>query len=142
MLRGRGIALLVAPAPRAGGRAAGSGGQPVLRLIASCRPLTAFTALVFVAALLPWPGPARSQDLEAAESAADPQAAYRAVADEFDRLYAGVERVAEATDASRFEIDALAERLGSDPAVLLAFIQRDIRFEPYLGSLRGARGAL
>src|SRR5690606_7270628 len=103
---------------------------------------TVFTALVFVAALLPWPGPARSQDLEAAESAADPQAAYRAVADEFDRLYAGVERVAEATDASRFEIDALAERLGSDPAALPAFIQRDIRFEPYLGSLRGARGAL
>ncbi|MCL5059092.1 MAG: hypothetical protein M1449_00265 [Candidatus Thermoplasmatota archaeon] len=40
------------------------------------------------------------------------------------------------------EIAALAETLGHSPAKILAWVHDNIRYEPYWGSLKGAKGAL
>jgi hypothetical protein len=45
-------------------------------------------------------------------------------------------------DRSLFEIDALASRLGPDPAAMFHFVRDEIRYEPYTGILRGALGTL
>src|SRR5690349_2303283 len=36
----------------------------------------------------------------------------------------------------------LAESLGHDPQAIFRWVQQEIRYEPYLGVLRGARGTL
>ena len=45
-------------------------------------------------------------------------------------------------DSRAPEVLAVVSRLGGDPDALLAFVADEIRYEPYRGSLRGARGAL
>lgn len=40
------------------------------------------------------------------------------------------------------EIAALAEKLGHSPAKILAWVHDNIKYEPYWGSLKGAKGAL
>ncbi len=48
----------------------------------------------------------------------------------------------EALPAEVWEVDALAESLGSDPATAYQFVRDHIAFDPYAGVLRGADGAL
>src|SRR5580704_9886203 len=59
-----------------------------------------------------------------------------------DRLMAALEVLNERIDHSLFEIDALAQRLGSDPTTIFRFVRDAIRYEPYYGVLRGAQGTL
>ena len=67
---------------------------------------------------------------------------YQQVSDTLGRLNAAVDVLDGRMDRSLFEIDALATRLGSDPAVLFHFVRDTIRYEPYVGVLRGALGTL
>jgi hypothetical protein len=59
-----------------------------------------------------------------------------------DRLMAALEALNRKIDHSLFEIDALAQRLGSDPTTIFRFVRDEIRYEPYYGVLRGAQGTL
>lgn len=70
------------------------------------------------------------------------EAGYKQASEKFNRFYAGLDVVNSRMDRSLFEIDALAARLGSDPATIFHFVRDEIRFEPYTGVLRGALGAL
>ena len=57
-------------------------------------------------------------------------------------MYAGLDVINSKIDRSLFHIDALADRLGSDPAAIFHFVRDEIRYEPYVGVLRGALGTL
>ena len=70
------------------------------------------------------------------------EAGYKKAREQLDRLYAGLDVIGGKMDRSLFEIDALSERLGSDPAAIFRFVRDEIRYEPYTGVLRGALGAL
>jgi hypothetical protein len=70
------------------------------------------------------------------------EAGYKQASEKLNRLYAGLDVVNSKMDRSLFEIDALADRLGSDPAAMLHFVRDEIRYEPYTGVLRGALGTL
>lgn len=70
------------------------------------------------------------------------QTTYRMMSGAFDRFYAGVEALHKATDATRFDVEALASKLGPNPGTMLEFVQREIAFEPYTGSLRGPQATL
>jgi hypothetical protein len=59
-----------------------------------------------------------------------------------DRLYAAADVLNGKMDHSLFEIDALAVKLGSDPTAIFHFVRDEIRYEPYVGVLRGALGTL
>ncbi|MFN2433319.1 MAG: hypothetical protein ABR599_11005 [Gemmatimonadota bacterium] len=59
-----------------------------------------------------------------------------------DSLLTRLERLDAALDASAFDLDALAERLPTDPAAAFAFVRDSVAYEAYPGVLRGARGAL
>lgn len=67
---------------------------------------------------------------------------YQQMSKAFDRLNAAADVLNGKMDHSLFEIDALAAKLGSDPAVILQFVRDEIRYEPYVGALRGALGTL
>ena len=64
------------------------------------------------------------------------------------RIFAGPGEVAEAlrptldADAADPEVLALVSRLEGDPDALLSYVAERIAYEPYRGSLRGARGTL
>jgi hypothetical protein len=70
------------------------------------------------------------------------EAGYQQASEKLNRLYAGLDVLNSKIDRSLFEIDALADRLGSDPAVMFHFVRDEIRYEPYTGVLRGALGTL
>lgn len=70
------------------------------------------------------------------------QATYRAISEPLDRFYAGVEALIKATDTTRFDVESLASKLGPNPDAMLDFVQREIVFEPYTGSLRGPHATL
>jgi transglutaminase-like putative cysteine protease len=70
------------------------------------------------------------------------EAGYKQASEKLNRLYAGLDVVNSKIDRSLFEIDALADRLGSDPAAMFHFVRDEIRYEPYTGVLRGALGTL
>ncbi|MBI4604268.1 MAG: hypothetical protein HY721_20100, partial [Planctomycetes bacterium] len=59
-----------------------------------------------------------------------------------DAYQAELERLWVAIDFSDLEPEALAAQLGGDPAVLSRAVRERVRYEPYAGVLRGARGAL
>lgn len=54
---------------------------------------------------------------------------------------AEVRRFRAAIDRSHFDLDALANRLGSTAAIV-SFVRTEIAYEPYAGALRGAEGCL
>ncbi len=70
------------------------------------------------------------------------EAAYKAADDKISQLYSALDGVNSKIDHSLFEIDALADRLGSDPATIFHFVRDQIRYEPYTGVLRGSLGTL
>lgn len=70
------------------------------------------------------------------------EAGYKVVSERLNRMYAALDVVNSKIDRSLFEIDALADRLGSDPATILHFVRDEIRYEPYVGVLRGPLGTL
>jgi hypothetical protein len=70
------------------------------------------------------------------------EAGYRQASEKLARLYAGLDVINSKIDRSLFEVDALADRLGSDPAAMFKFVRDEIRYEPYTGVLRGALGTL
>ncbi len=70
------------------------------------------------------------------------EAGYKQVSEKLNRMYAGLDVVNSKIDRSLFEIDALADRLGSDPATIFHFVRDEIRYEPYVGVLRGPLGTL
>jgi hypothetical protein len=69
-------------------------------------------------------------------------AGYKLASEKLNRVYAGLDVINKRIDRSLFEIDALADRLGSDPAAIFHFVRDEIRYEPYTGVLRGALGTL
>lgn len=70
------------------------------------------------------------------------EAAYKQASEKLNRVYAGLDVINGKIDRSLFEIDALADRLGSDPTTIFKFVRDEIRYEPYTGVLRGALGTL
>jgi Transglutaminase-like superfamily len=70
------------------------------------------------------------------------EAGYKQASEKLNRMYAALDVVNSKIDRSLFEIDALAERLGSDPATIFHFVRDEIRYEPYVGVLRGPLGTL
>jgi hypothetical protein len=70
------------------------------------------------------------------------EAGYKVVSERLNRMYAALDVVNSKIDRSLFEIDALADRLGSDPAAIFHFVRDEIRYEPYVGVLRGPLGTL
>jgi hypothetical protein len=83
------------------------------------------------------PGPS-----EGNENPQQNEAAYKQAIEALDRMYAGLDAVDSKIDHSLFETDALADRLGPDPAAMFHFVRDQIRYQPYTGVLRGALGAL
>jgi len=67
---------------------------------------------------------------------------YAAAVSRVDKMMAALEVVDKKVDRSAFEIDALSSRLGGDPIAAFHFVRDEIRYEPYYGVLRGARGTL
>jgi hypothetical protein len=67
---------------------------------------------------------------------------YKLVSERLNRMYAALDVINSKIDRSLFEIDALADRLGSDPTAMVHFVRDEIRYEPYTGVLRGALGTL
>jgi hypothetical protein len=59
-----------------------------------------------------------------------------------DRARGATLQVLNTVDVARFDIGALQAKLGNDPGVLFAFVRDNISYDPYVGSLRGAQGAL
>jgi transglutaminase-like putative cysteine protease len=70
------------------------------------------------------------------------EAGYQQARAQLDHLYAALDVLNSKTDRSLFDVDALAARLGSDPAAIFHFVRDNIRYEPYTGVLRGALGTL
>jgi hypothetical protein len=70
------------------------------------------------------------------------EAGYKQVSEKLNRMYAALDVVSSKINRSLFEIDALADRLGSDPATIFHFVRDEIRYEPYVGVLRGPLGTL
>lgn len=69
-------------------------------------------------------------------------AAYQRASDQLSKLNSGVDAINQRYDRSVFEVNALADKLGANPAALLHFVRDEIRYEPYVGVLRGPAGAL
>jgi hypothetical protein len=84
----------------------------------------------------PWLSESHEEPLQQGE------AGYKQASEKLNHLYAGLDVVNSKMDRSLFEIDALADRLGSDPAAMFHFVRDEIRYEPYTGVLRGALGTL
>jgi hypothetical protein len=70
------------------------------------------------------------------------EAGYKLVSEKLNRMHTALDVVGSKMDRSLFEIDALAARLGPDPAAIFQFVRDQIRYEPYTGVLRGAVGTL
>lgn len=47
-----------------------------------------------------------------------------------------------AIDYSQIDVGTQLSKIGKDPRAIAAFVQNEIRYEPYMGALRGARGTL
>ncbi|MFO1237077.1 MAG: transglutaminase domain-containing protein [Alphaproteobacteria bacterium] len=118
-----------------------------MRSLAALRrlPIIALAALIalppqgFAADFAPPSGPALRDGAGAplAEPAAPPDGETDLSA-EIEAAFAR----ADALPAERFEVAALAARLGSDPMAAFAFVRDSIRLDLYPGVLRGADGAL
>ena len=67
---------------------------------------------------------------------------YEQASEKLGRLNAAFNVLDGKVDRSLFEIGALADKLGSDPAVAFRFVRDQIGYEPYVGVLRGALGTL
>lgn len=79
---------------------------------------------------------------EGRENPSPDEAGYKQASEKLTRLYAGLDVFNSKIDRTLFEVDALADRLGSDPVAMFHFVRDEIRYEPYPGLLRGELGAL
>lgn len=79
---------------------------------------------------------------ENGENPAPDEARYKLASQRLSRIMAGADVMESKIDRSLFEINALADRLGSDPTAMFHFVRDEIRYEPYTGALRGALGTL
>jgi transglutaminase-like putative cysteine protease len=77
-----------------------------------------------------------------AAPAAPNGASYTRLSQVVEHLEAGAQVLDGKIDRSLFEIDPLAAKLGSNPAVIFQFVRDQIRVEPYPGVLRGGLGTL
>lgn len=64
-----------------------------------------------------------------------------AIARNLDDFGARLQVLRSDIDKSRFDPDAMVDKLDYDPGPLIAFVQTDIAFQPYEGTLRGPAGA-
>jgi hypothetical protein len=75
-------------------------------------------------------------------ASATSQETYDQAKQKIDRLTTAMDILNRKVDRSLFEIDALSQRLGLDPATIFRFVRDEVRYEPYYGVLRGALGTL
>ena len=59
-----------------------------------------------------------------------------------DAIYVALDEMDGSIDRAAFDVSALARSLAFDPRRMFAFVQSEIRYQPYVGVLRGARGTL
>ncbi len=71
-----------------------------------------------------------------------PPATYEEALDRFRRLQSMTQALVGLIDPSTVDVVAKAYQLGANVDSIFAFVRNSIRFEPYSGVLRGARGAL
>ncbi len=69
-------------------------------------------------------------------------AGYQLMSEQLNHLNAAVDVLNGKVNRSLFEIDALADTLGSNPTTIFHFVRDQIRYQPYVGALRGALGTL
>jgi hypothetical protein len=101
------------------------------------RSIAVLTAIAFATSSVLPGGTLRAQG-------APPEAekAYQQATAAFARLDTALRILDRHIDRSAFDIDALAEKLGRDPATIFNFVRDEIGYEPYFGRLRGASGVL
>jgi hypothetical protein len=119
---------------------------------------TSAFGLCVVLALVAWQSGSDLAGTELADATADPSsnagqqpaadvkpgdsAAYQRASGQLDKVNSAVDALSDKVDRSLFEIGALADKLGPDPAASFRFVRDQIRYEPYIGTLRGALGTL
>lgn len=77
-----------------------------------------------------------------AADASSPQEQFDKIIQQIDQLETGLGVLDKAIDRSQFDIDVLAAALGPNIDAIFYFVRDRIRYEPYYGVLRGARGTL
>ena len=92
--------------------------------------------IVYLIVSLGSPGLAMAQNGSAAEKTLEGAVA------KLDRMTDALDLLAREVDGSRFDLDALATKLGADPRAMFLFVRDQTRYEPYYGVLRGAQGVL
>lgn len=101
------------------------------------RRFTAIALIISVTWVTTWTGnPALGQQA-ASITDQNPEAL-----EEFDQYFELIEELRSHLDRSQFELGALVESLDYDAELIATFVSEEIRFEPYRGLLRGAKGTL
>ena len=78
----------------------------------------------------------------AGQQSAEDQAFYTEVMAGYDGFLKRIESLRSIIDRSKFDLEALLEKLDYDSEKIIDFVRDDIYFEQYQGSLRGAKGTL